>query len=393
MSLRGMCPTAWPTNDAGQRRVKRSSSRKTVRGGAEPTPSKTGVVPAAESTAGGFAHSLIRWQRQHGRLDLPWQNTRDPYRIWLSEVMLQQTQVATVIPYYQRFLARFPDVHSLAEADRDEVLALWSGLGYYSRARNLHKAAIEVAAMGGFPKTRESLETLSGVGRSTAAAIAVFSEGCREAILDGNVKRVLARHFAIEGFPGTTAVTVRLWNLAESLLPEKGIETYTQALMDLGATLCQRSNPRCEQCPVQDTCQARASDRVDQLPGKRPRKPVPRKSTVMPILLYQGKVMLVKRPEQGIWGGLSCFPEFSNTAEALREIPLRYGCELGSQRPLPALQHAFTHFSLTIQALVCEVREMHTRASEPDVIWLPIAKARVASIPAPVRTLLSLLPE
>jgi A/G-specific adenine glycosylase len=340
---------------------------------------------------GEFAQSLMRWQRQHGRLDLPWQNTRDPYRIWLSEVMLQQTQVATVIPYYQRFLDRFPDVHALARADRDEVLALWSGLGYYSRARNLHKAAMEVAAMGGFPKTREGLEALPGVGRSTAAAIAVFSEGCREAILDGNVKRVLARHFAIEGFPGTTAVMERLWNLAESLLPAKGMETYTQALMDLGATLCLRSNPRCEQCPVHASCQALASGSIDQFPGKRGRKPTPRKSTVMPILLYQGKVMLVKRPEQGIWGGLSCFPEFSSLAEALSEIPSRYGCELGSQRALPVLQHAFTHFSLSINAVVCEVRKLQSRAAQPGVVWLPVGKALVASIPTPVRTLLTAL--
>lgn len=335
-----------------------------------------------------FAESLIRWQKVHGRLDLPWQNTRDPYRIWLSEVMLQQTQVATATPYYLRFLARFPDVQALASADRDEVLALWSGLGYYTRARNLHKAAVQVAAMGGFPKTREGLEALAGVGRSTAAAIAVFSEGAREAILDGNVKRVLARHFAIDGFPGVRAVEQRLWALAESLLPAKGMETYTQALMDLGATLCQRSKPRCEQCPVSSSCQALESDRVDQLPGKRPRRPLPQKATVMPILLHQGKVMLVKRPDQGIWGGLSSFPEFATVAAALSEIPLGYGCVLGAHRTLPPLQHGFTHYSLRIEALVCEVREMQSRATQPGVIWLPIAKALAASIPAPVRTLL-----
>lgn len=335
-----------------------------------------------------FSQRLIRWQAVHGRLDLPWQNTRDPYRIWLSEVMLQQTQVATVIPYYLRFLERFPDVHALAHADRDEVLALWSGLGYYSRARNLHKAAAQVVLLGGFPKTRESLETLGGVGRSTAAAIAVFSAGRREAILDGNVKRVLARHFAIEGFPGASAVGQRLWSLAESLLPVKAIETYTQALMDLGATLCLRSQPRCGLCPVRNTCQALATDRVGQLPARRARKPIPHKSTVMPILLHQGKVMLVRRPDSGIWGGLSSLPEFSTLAAALREIPSRYGCELGARRALPVLAHGFTHFSLSIKAVVCEVRNLHARAAEPGVTWLPIAKALTASIPAPVRTLL-----
>ncbi len=337
---------------------------------------------------GEFSQHLIRWQLEHGRLDLPWQNTRDPYRIWLSEVMLQQTQVATVIPYYLRFLDRFADVHALARADRDEVLALWSGLGYYSRARNLHKAAAQVVLLGGFPQTREALETLDGVGRSTAAAIAVFSAGRREAILDGNVKRVLARHFAIDGYPGVSAVGQRFWSLAESLLPEKGIETYTQALMDLGATLCLRSSPVCPQCPVRDTCVALATDRIGQLPAKRTKKPIPHKTTVMPILLYQGQVMLVKRPDSGIWGGLSSFPEFSTLDIALCEIPSRYGCELGDRRELPELAHSFTHFSLSIKAVVCEVRNLHARAAEPGVIWLPIDKALSASIPAPVRRLL-----
>jgi A/G-specific adenine glycosylase len=335
-----------------------------------------------------FSDRLIVWQRKHGRLDLPWQNTRDPYRIWLSEIMLQQTQVATVTPYYLRFLERFPDVGALAASDRDEVLALWSGLGYYSRARNLHKAAVQVAALGGFPTARGELEALDGVGRSTAAAIAVFSAGRREAILDGNVKRVLARHFAIEGFPGAGVVQKKMWQLAESLLPSAGIETYTQALMDLGATVCTRARPRCDLCPVRISCKAFAADRIDELPGRKARKALPHKTTVMPILLYRGKVMLVKRPETGIWGGMSSLPEFATVAGALREIPSRFGCEVGSHRKLPVLKHGFTHYSLSIRAIVCEITTLHLQAGEPGITWLPVASALVASIPAPVRTLL-----
>jgi A/G-specific adenine glycosylase len=347
---------------------------------------------AVSADGESFADRLILWQRRHGRLDLPWQNTRDPYRIWLSEVMLQQTQVATVTPYYHRFLERFPDVRSLAAADREDVLALWSGLGYYSRARNLHNAAVQVAAMGGFPQAREELEALAGVGRSTAAAISVFSAGRREAILDGNVKRVLARHFAIDGFPGSGSVQQEMWRLAESLLPSAGIETYTQALMDLGATVCQRAKPLCDRCPVRDSCAAYATNRVDELPTRKARKPLPHKTTVMPILLHRGSVMLVRRPESGIWGGMSSLPEFATVAGALDAIPAMYGCEVGAQRKLPVLKHGFTHYSLSIRPIVCEITSMNSRATEPGTIWLPVARALEASIPAPVRTLLLRIP-
>jgi len=347
---------------------------------------------AVSGDRGSFADRLILWQRKHGRLDLPWQNTRDPYRIWLSEVMLQQTQVATATPFYYRFLERFPDVQSLAAADREDVLALWSGLGYYSRARNLHKAAVQVAAIGGFPAAREDLEALAGVGRSTAAAISVFSAGRREAILDGNVKRVLARHFAIDGFPGASAVQKEMWALAESLLPSAGIETYTQALMDLGATVCQRAKPLCSRCPVRESCGAFATNRVNELPGRKARKPLPHKTTVMPILLHRGKVMLVRRPESGIWGGMSSLPEFSTVAGALDAISAMYGCEIGSQRELPVLRHGFTHYSLSIQPIVCEITALHPRVTEPGTIWLPVSRALQASIPAPVRTLLLRIP-
>ncbi len=230
------------------------------------------------SCAGDFAHRVIAWQKQSGRHDLPWQqkgSARDPYRVWLSEIMLQQTQVATVIPYYRRFLARFPDLASLAAAPSEEVMALWSGLGYYARARNLQRAAQLIVAQwsGRFPRRAADIETLPGIGRSTAAAIAVFAFGARAAILDGNVKRVLARVFAIEGFPGEKAVEARLWALAESLLPKRHLVAYTQGLMDLGATLCARSRPRCGECPMASICVARQEARVAELPTPRAKRP------------------------------------------------------------------------------------------------------------------------
>ncbi len=235
-----------------------------------------------------LAGRLVRWQARHGRRDLPWQRTRDPYRIWLSEVMLQQTQVATVIPYYERFLARFPDVESLAGAELDDVLALWSGLGYYSRARNLHAAAqvLVESRRGRFPRTREGLALLPGLGRSTAAAIAVFAFGEREAILDGNVKRVLARHFAVRGYPGEKRIEDRLWKLAESQLPRKNIERYTQALMDLGSGLCTRTQPACASCPLKATCKARARGKVKAYPQPRPRRTLPERKTSMLLLRF-----------------------------------------------------------------------------------------------------------
>lgn len=347
--------------------------------------------PGPNAATASFTERLIHWQKRHGRQTLPWQQTRDPYRIWLSEIMLQQTQVATVIPYYQRFLERFPDVESLARAKREEVLALWSGLGYYSRARNLHQAACQVASQGAFPASREALEQLSGVGRSTAAAIAVFSRGAREAILDGNVKRVLTRHFAIEGFPGASAVEKRLWALAQSLLPVAELEAYTQGLMDLGATLCTRARPACDRCPLQASCVARRENRVAEFPAARPRKPVPRKAVVVAMLIDSGHVLLEQRPQTGVWGGLLSFPEFESVSEALNACGTRYGCELVARRALPLLIHGFTHFTLAIEPVVCEVRRGRSAVNEPNGRWLTIAAALQASIPKPVRTLLSQL--
>jgi len=340
-----------------------------------------------------FARKLVRWQARHGRHDLPWQRTRDPYRIWLSEVMLQQTQVATVIPYYGRILARFPDVKSLAEAELDDVLALWSGLGYYTRARNLHAAAhAVVAAQGGrFPRTREALESLPGLGRSTAAAIAVFAFGAREAILDGNVKRVLARHFAVRGIPSEKRTENRLWKIAESLLPSKHIRAYTQALMDLGAALCTRSRPACGQCPLKKTCRANADGKTDAYPQPRPRKTLPVRRTSMLLLLSEGEVLLEKRPPAGIWGGLWCFPEIP-LGEDPREYCLRrWGTELAGVARLPQLRHGFTHFILNIDPVVCRAGPASSFVSEPGQVSLSLDDVAQAAVPAPVKRLLARL--
>jgi A/G-specific adenine glycosylase len=342
-----------------------------------------------------FAASVIAWQARSGRNDLPWQGTRDPYRIWLSEIMLQQTQVATVIPYYLRFLERFPDVRSLAEAAQDEVLALWSGLGYYSRGRNLHLAARKVmqAGLAAFPCDRAALESLPGVGRSTASAIAVFATGAREAILDGNVKRVLARHFGVEGDPADSRVSKRLWALAESLLPARNNERYTQGLMDLGATVCTRTKPLCGLCPLAAACVARREQRTHELPGRRPRKAVPHRNTVMLILRRGAQVLLEQRPPAGIWGGLWAMPQFDTVDSALEACRARYGCEVAGHRELAALEHGFTHYSLTIRPLLCESPAGGARAAEPGARWMERKHALESAIPAPVRTLLEAIAE
>lgn len=320
----------------------------------------------------GFAASLIAWQRSHGRHDLPWQGTRDPYRVWLAEVMLQQTQVATVIPYYTRFLGRFPDVQSLARAPLDDVLRLWSGLGYYARGRNLHAAARAVVARGGFPRTPEGLTALPGVGRSTAAAIAVFAFGRRAAILDGNVKRVLARRFGVTGLDAQ-------WQLAEKLLPRRELRAYTQALMDLGATVCTRSKPACGRCPVSRSCVARREGRIAELPAPRARKPLPLRHAIWHVYVHAGSVLLERRPGAGLWGGLWTFPETRVYERAPRA------------RRLEPLEHGFTHFRLRAQPLLYEMRALPPRAESPGRLWLDLAEAPQAAVPTPVRGVLRAL--
>jgi len=327
----------------------------------------------------------VQWQRRHGRKGLPWQDTRDPYRVWLSEVMLQQTQVAAVIPYYERFLRAFPTAGALAAASEDEVLRVWSGLGYYARGRNLHAAA-KIIARSGFPGTAEQIAELPGVGRSTAAAIAAFAFGERAAILDGNVKRVLARHAGVAGFPGERVVEAKLWALAEKRLPAKDIAVYTQAIMDLGATVCVKGKPRCEECPVRRTCVALKKGMTEKLPAPRPAKAVPSRSTTWLVLRRAGEVLLERRPSPGIWGGLWSFPETSgrDIAAECRNL----GCRVRSMRDLEPIEHGFTHFRLTIQPVLCEVGELTPGVESPGRLWLQIAQAGAAATPAPVRKLL-----
>ena len=329
---------------------------------------------------------LITWQACAGRHDLPWQQTRDPYRVWLSEIMLQQTQVSTVIPYYARFLASFPDVAALAAAPMDDVLAHWAGLGYYARARNLHRCAQQIVAVHGgkFPKTALELAELPGIGRSTAAAIAAFCFGERAAILDGNVKRVLCRVFGIEGFPGATAVDRKLWQLAERLLPEAGIEAYTQGLMDLGATLCTRGMPNCPACPFAENCEARRSGRQRDLPQPRPRASLPERSASF-ILISDGQhLLLERRPPSGLWGGLLVPPEGE-----IHTVLARHAVIPVEIQELEPLKHSFTHFRLTLQPVLCRVGPWHPVA-EPGREWLPLCQAVDAGVPTPIRKLIKL---
>ena len=340
-----------------------------------------------------FAGRVIAWQRLSGRHDLPWQLTREPYRIWLSEVMLQQTQVAAVLPYYARFVARFPDIASLAAAPEDEVLALWSGLGYYARARNLHAAAHAIVQRhrGVFPCVFDDIVALPGIGRSTAGAIAVFAFGERRPILDGNVKRVFARAFGIAGFPGDRKIEMALWSRAEAMLPLENVEAYTQGLMDLGAGICKRSRPSCNVCPLFDVCVARREDRIAVLPAVRPKKPIPQRSTVMLIMMRGQEVLLEKRPAQGIWGGLWSFPEVAGDADIVDAMHSRYGVAARVTGELAPVQHVFTHFALTILPRRVAVAAWPPRAESPGLVWLTRDDARHAALPSPIRRIVAAL--
>jgi len=344
-----------------------------------------------------FASRIIRWQQSHGRHALPWQVSRDPYRIWLSEIMLQQTQVATVIPYFERFIARFPSLPQLAEAHEDDVLTLWSGLGYYSRARNLHAAARIIVASHpeGFPETAEQIAQLPGVGRSTAAAVAALAFGQHCAILDGNVRRVLARHGGVTGWPGDKKVEAELWRLAESLLPPDtrhgtgAIETYTQGMMDLGALVCTRSQPACATCPLNTDCIAHAQQRTTELPAPRPKKPLPEKQIQMLLLLDRGELLLEKRPTRGIWGGMWSLPELPIDHDPAQHCHEHFGFTPLSQQALPRLSHSFTHFKLHIQPVQLHLAP---RLSTPaGQIWLSPIDALGAALPTPIRKLVAQL--
>lgn len=340
-----------------------------------------------------FSAAVIDWQRRHGRHALPWQNTRDAYRIWLSEIMLQQTQVAAVIPYYQRFLLRFPDVAALAAAPAEEVMAHWSGLGYYSRARNLHRCAQQIVERygGRFPDDPALLAELPGIGRSTAAAIAAFSSGARAAILDGNVKRVFARVFGIDGYPGAKPVEDRMWRRAAALLPEHGIEAYTQGLMDLGATLCTRARPSCPRCPLRQRCVALAEGRVAELPQRKPARARPEREVAMLVVLDHGQVLLERRPDSGIWGGLLSLPEVDADPERLAAATARALAPFGDVAgcaPLPEFFHVFTHFRLRIAPYRVSLARRLDLAAEAGHIWYDGTRLAEAPLPAPVRKLL-----
>ena len=337
-----------------------------------------------------FATRVIEWQKQHGRHDLPWQNTRDPYRIWLSEIMLQQTQVAAVIPYYERFLQTFPTLRELAASPLENVMQLWSGLGYYSRARHLHRCAqVIVEQHGGeFPRDVDAIAQLPGIGRSTASAIAAFAFGASLPILEGNAKRVLARHVAIEGYPGDQKVERKLWQVATERMPASDVEAYTQGMMDLGATVCTRSRPACMLCPVSTDCVALITHRVGVLPTPRPKRALPQRSVTMLLLTRHESVLVERRPPSGIWGGLWSLPELPDAIDAERYCAKRFDARIAVGHPLPTIEHGFTHYHLTITPQPCAVVSQGTRAEEPGLMWLPLMEAKGAALPAPVRKLL-----
>ena len=339
-----------------------------------------------------FAPRLLAWHARHGRHDLPWQNTTDPYRVWLSEIMLQQTQVATVIPYYQRFLQRFPTLADLAAAPSEDVMALWSGLGYYARARNLHACAKAVVARHGgtFPRDAAMIAELPGIGRSTANSIAAFCFGSRTPILDGNVKRVLARCFGIEGFPGSTAVERQMWALAEAIAPAQADQTGTcnQAQMDLGSAVCSRGRPLCERCPLAEICVARAAGRQAELPQPRPKKALPERETRFLILHDDIGVLLEQRPPSGIWGGLLALPELPAGADPTQWCADTFGLAASGFEELPALRHAFSHFRLTLRPLQAQVSYLPS-TREPGLQRLTQQGFAAAPLPTPIRHILS----
>jgi A/G-specific adenine glycosylase len=360
---------------------------------------ETRFLARGVKSVSGFAVRVIAWQRTHGRHDLPWQNTRDAYRIWLSEIMLQQTQVATVLPYFARFIAAFPTVDLLAAAPLSRVLECWSGLGYYRRAHHLHAAARFVVHQHGgrFPSDAATLATLPGIGRSTAAAIAAFAGGEHGAILDGNVKRVLARHRGIDGWPGAPAIQQQLWHAAGALLPDAPvgesniIAAYTQGMMDIGATVCTRDRPRCGECPVNDDCIARRDARVDELPSPRPRRPLPQRAITMLLLERNGEILLEQRPAFGIWGGLWSFPEMPVGDDIGAHLSTRFHATADSIERLPLRKHVFTHFALSMHPVRVRVARWPDGVGMPGIAWFAAGSAIAAAVPAPVRKLLATL--
>lgn len=339
-----------------------------------------------------FSELILQWFAEHGRHDLPWQQDPTPYRVWVSEIMLQQTQVTTVIPYFLRFMDRFQSVEALAAAGQDQVLHLWTGLGYYARARNLHRAAQTIVNEhgGALPRSVEQLMTLSGIGQSTAGAIAALSMQVRAPILDGNVKRVLTRAFTVAGYPEQSAVKTQLWNLAETLTPTRQFREYTQAIMDLGAAVCTRTKPLCQSCPVQSMCQALAANNIDKFPGRKPKKKLPVKSVTMLILQnQQGEVLLQKRPATGIWGSLYSLPECESAEDRMRINNIEVVAKEGEA--LNMVRHSFSHYHLDIQPVRHAVHTASTIAEGGKWLWYPLDHSLEVGLAAPVKKLLSSL--
>ena len=339
-----------------------------------------------------FSQRLLTWYDLHGRHNLPWQHDKTPYRVWVSEIMLQQTQVSTVIPYYQRFMSRFPQVSDLASASEDEVFHYWSGLGYYSRARNLHKAAKKVVEQhsGVFPHSVIGLMELPGIGRSTAGAIAAISMGIRAPIMDGNVKRILTRYFAIHGWPGLTAVANELWTIAEGLTPGQRVGDYTQVMMDLGATVCKRSKPACQQCPLSASCIAHQTGQQHCFPETRPKQTKPVRSTIMLMVINQhGEVLLEKRPPAGIWGGLWSFLEISDPDQISREALAKTGLIIDDCELWQPFRHTFSHYHLDITPALTLVDSQSLRVNEcDDYCWFALDDSRQLGLAAPIKKLL-----
>jgi A/G-specific adenine glycosylase len=338
-----------------------------------------------------FADQLLAWFDVSGRHDLPWQHPRDPYRVWLSEIMLQQTQVQTAIPYFERFVRELPTLEALAAADEDRVIALWAGLGYYARARNLHAAArICMEQHGGeLPTDFEALSALPGIGRSTAGAILAQAHGLLFPILDGNVKRVLCRFHGVAGWPGSAAVEKQLWEHAQANLPTQRLADYTQAIMDFGATLCTRSDPSCVLCPLQSGCVALREGRFAELPESKPGKPLPERRTLM-LLLHdrEGRVLLVRRPPTGVWSGMWSLPEVADHDQAREFVAAHSQADFEANTPLPLIEHTFSHYRLHIAPLYWREAAPAARIGDNAQRWQPLESLDEVGLPAPVRKLL-----
>ncbi|AEE21050.1 A/G-specific adenine glycosylase [Glaciecola sp. 4H-3-7+YE-5] len=338
-----------------------------------------------------FANRILSWFDSHGRKDLPWQQGKTPYSVWVSEIMLQQTQVKTVIPYYQKFMQRFPDILTLANAPQDEVLHHWTGLGYYARARNLQKAAQVIRDQydGKFPQDINDVIALPGVGRSTAGAVLSLACAQHHSILDGNVKRVLARYFAVDGWPGKKDVEQALWQYADSLTPNSRTGDYTQAMMDMGATICTRSKPKCDSCPLQQNCLAFAQGRQSELPGKKPKKDIPVRTTVMLIPMWQSQVLIYQRPPSGLWGGLWGFYE-ADSLDTLDATAQQLALGQYTRLTLEPFRHTFSHFHLDIQPVILQLEQpSSSQVNEKQQIWYDLLKQPNVGLAAPTKKLLA----